>query len=133
MLYPNNVGGVMLRAGIAVFALLAFLAPSLFFTPVANSQDAEIVATAAKPSVGAILAERADGTFSGTAFMAADRLVLTAYHVVEGARRILLKFPDYPAVDARVVGGNVNDDVAVLSIPGLPVRSLPLRRHWTGS
>ncbi len=116
----------MPRVTIAVVVLLSLLAPNLFFVPLANSQDAEAVATAAKPSVGAILAERPDRLFSGTGFMAADQIVLTAYHVVEGARRILLKFPDYPAVEAKLVGGSGNDDVAVLSIPGLPVRPLPL-------
>ena len=109
-----------------IVAALVLLVSSIHVDTVAQAQDIEAVASAAKSSVAVILAQRPDGNFSGTAFMAAEHLVLTANHVVKGATRVLLKFPDYPAVDARVVASEANDDVAVLTIPSLPVRPLPL-------
>jgi S1-C subfamily serine protease len=93
---------------------------------IANSQDVESVAVGAKPSVAVVLTQRADGIVSGTAFMAAEDLVLTAEHVVANARRIVVKFPNYPVVDAQLVASDSENDVAVLSIPELAVRPLPL-------
>ncbi len=107
-------------------ALLLTLLALLTFGRIANSQDVESVATGAKPSVALVLTQRADGVVSGTAFMAAEGLVLTAQHVVANARRIVVKFPNYPVVDARLVGSDSENDVAVLSIPELAVRPLPL-------
>lgn len=99
----------------------------LFLLPTgANSQDVESVALGAKPSVGVILAEVPSGISSGTAFQAAERLAVTAYHVIQDARRVILKFPDHPPVEARVAGVDINNDLAVLSFPTLPIRSLPL-------
>ncbi len=107
-------------------ALLLTVLALLTFGHIANSQDIESVAVGAKPSVAVVLAERADGVVSGTAFMAAERLVLTAEHVVAKSRRIVVKFPNYPVVDARLVVSDSENDVAVLSIPELAVRPLPL-------
>src|SRR5438876_8472307 len=114
-----------LRRRVSV-SLLPLLLIFLTLVPPANSQDVESVAVAAKPSVAVILVQRADGVVSGTAFMAAERLVLTAEHVVANARRIVVKFPYYPAVDAKLYGSDSENDVAVLAIAGLPVRPLPL-------
>jgi len=121
-------GGAQMRSmWKALMLLLPVLLIFLTLPPAVHSQDVETVAIAAKPSVAVILAQRADGGIaSGTAFMAAEKLILTAEHVVANAKRILVKFPDYPAVDARVSGADANNDVAVLAIPGLPVRPLPL-------
>ncbi len=123
-----GLGGCGMRL---VRKALALLLPSalmyLTLTPGAHSQDVESVASAAKASVAVILVQKTDGSIaSGTAFMAAEKLALTAAHVVVDARRVLVKFPDYSAVDARVAGSNSDDDVAVLNIPALPVRPLPL-------
>ncbi len=116
----------MHRSLVSSFAVLSLVVSSMLFVPLAHSQTVEAVATAARPSVAAILATRSDGTLRGTGFMAADRLVITTYHLVMGATRIVLKFPDYPEVEARVVQGDSISDVAVLTIPALPVRPLPL-------
>ena len=116
-----------MRKTLALVAILPFLlvsVPSL--TMVATAQGIGPAGDAAKPSVGVVLAERPDGKVSGTAFVVADRLALTADHVVRGARRIQIKFPNQSAVEAKVVGGNEKADVATLSIPSLPIRPLPL-------
>jgi S1-C subfamily serine protease len=107
-------------------ALLLPVLALLTLGRIANSEDVESVATGAKPSVAVVLAQRADGLVSGTAFMAAEDLLLTAEHVVANARRIVVKFPNFPVVDARLVASDSENDVAVLSIPELAVRPLPL-------
>jgi len=81
---------------------------------------------AARAGVGLLLVEHAGGTFPGTAFLVADHLVLTAAHLVDGARHIRLKFSAHPAVDAEVVKIDRNSDVAVLAIPRVAIRPLPL-------
>jgi S1-C subfamily serine protease len=107
-------------------ALLLTVLTLLSLGRIANSQDIESIATGAKPSVAVVLAQRADGLVSGTAFMAAEDLLLTAEHVVANARRIVVKFPNYPVVDARLLASDSENDVAVLSVPELSVRPLPL-------
>ena len=107
-------------------ALLLMIPALLMLVLTANSQDVESVATGAKLSVAVVLAQRGDGVVSGTAFMAAERLLLTAEHVVAASRRVAVKFPDYPAADVQLVGSDSENDVAVLSIPESGVRPLPL-------
>src|SRR6266513_631916 len=117
----------MMRKTLALVAILPFLLVSVpSVTRAATVQGIGPAGDAAKPSVGVVLAERPDGKVSGTAFVVADRLALTADHVVRGARRIQIKFPNQSAVEAKVVGGNEKADVATLSIPSLPIRPLPL-------
>lgn len=107
-------------------ALLLMIPALLTLVLTANSQDVESVAKGAKLSVAVVLAQRGDGVVSGTAFMAAERLLLTAEHVVAASRRVAVKFPDYPAADVQLVGSDSENDVAVLSIPESGVRPLPL-------
>jgi S1-C subfamily serine protease len=96
-------------------------------TPGAFAQDATAVAATASASVCAILVQTNDQeAYSGTGFLVANSLVLTANHVVQNARRILVKFPGEAAVDARVVSQDGASDLAVLSVPPLPIRSLSL-------
>ncbi|HTD45894.1 MAG TPA: serine protease [bacterium] len=117
----------MMRRTLAVVAILPFLVVSVpSLTRIATAQNIGTAVAAAAPSVGVVLAERPNGKVSGTAFVVADRLALTADHVVRGARRIQIKFPNQSAVEAKVVGGNEKADVATLSIPSLPIRPLPL-------
>ncbi len=111
---------------VSSFVVVLLFVSSPSFEPVAHGQDIENVATTAKPSVGVVFAERPDGTVTGTAFLVADQRAVTAYHVVDGARRILLKFPDSSAIESRVTSSDKNRDVAVLSAPNVPARPLPL-------
>jgi S1-C subfamily serine protease len=105
--------------------LFMILTPSSLVL-IANSQDVESVAVGAKSSVAVVLAERRDGVVSGTAFMAGERLLLTAEHVVASSRRVTVKFPDYPAADVQLVGSDRENDVALLSIAESVVRPLSL-------
>ncbi len=54
----------------------------------------------------------------GTAFVAGDHLVLTAAHVVAGARTVVLRFPGREPVAAEVVVVDAGDDTAVLRVDG---------------
>lgn len=54
----------------------------------------------------------------GSAFVAGDRMVLTAAHVVTGARTIELRFPGLPVLAAQVVGIDADDDTALLRVVG---------------
>lgn len=116
-----------MRSALKPLVPLLLMALAFFaLVPIASPQDAESVAVAAKPSVAVVLTQRADGVVSGTAFMAAGGLVLTAEHVIAESQEIVVKFPNHPAVDAEPVGSDSDNDVAVLSIPELSVRPLPL-------
>src|SRR5579884_16120 len=90
-----------------------------------NNPDVQQMIQAAKPSVGVVLSERPTGLTSGTAFVAGDRLAVTAYDVVRGASRLLIKFPDTPWMDSRVVETDPVHDLASVTIDK-PVRALPL-------
>ncbi|MCA1834635.1 MAG: trypsin-like peptidase domain-containing protein [Actinobacteria bacterium] len=65
----------------------------------------------------------------GTGFVVrSDGVVVTNYHVVEGAQRItvITQGPDVQRYEARVIGGDASADLAVLKIPaqGLPTVAL---------
>jgi S1-C subfamily serine protease len=65
----------------------------------------------------------------GTGFVIrSDGVVVTNYHVVEGAQRItvITQSPDTRRYSARVIGGDANADLAVLKIraQGLPTATL---------
>src|SRR2546429_4362826 len=116
-----------MRRPLALVAFLLFLlvsVPSL--TRAATAQGIGPAGDAAKPSVGVVLAERPDGKVSGTAFVVADRLALTADHVVRGARRIQIKFPNQSPAEAKVVEGNEKADLPTPAVPLLSIRPLPL-------
>ncbi|HLJ58974.1 MAG TPA: trypsin-like peptidase domain-containing protein [bacterium] len=116
----------MRRTVSGCIAVLFLASGCLLSIPTAKAQDVEVVVANAKSSVAVILAKGPKGVFSGTGFFIGNGLVLTANHVVQGATQIALKFPEYPAVQARLVRSSQANDVAVLSIPNLPVRPLSL-------
>lgn len=91
-----------------------------------SSPQAESIAAPVKPRVGVIVAERGEGISSGTAFAATERLALTAYHLVAGSSRIILKFPNSSPVESRVIATDIPNDVAVLALPDSSVPPLPL-------
>ncbi|MDR7523631.1 MAG: trypsin-like peptidase domain-containing protein [Armatimonadota bacterium] len=108
--------------GLAFYLILALGT----LVPAAESQDTESVFAGSRASVAAVGSDTPGGVSIGSAFAAADRLALTAHHVIRDARRVIVRFPDYPPVDARVVATDSVNDLAVLAIPALPVRPLPL-------
>jgi trypsin-like peptidase len=92
----------------------------------ASSQTVQSVAAAATRSVCIVLAERGNGTTSGTGFMVADGFVLTARHVVQGADRLRVLCPEHPAIDISVVNTDADNDTALLRGTLLSVRPLPI-------
>ncbi|MCA1817476.1 MAG: DegQ family serine endoprotease [Acidobacteria bacterium] len=68
---------------------------------------------------------REEGVGSGV-IVSADGLVLTNYHVIDGAQQIKVELTDKRVLEARVIGADKPSDLAVLKIDatGLPV--LPL-------
>lgn len=115
-----------MRATKALAALFLLLFTIFILGLAAHSQDAESVAAVAKPSVAVVLTQRPGGVGSGTAFLVAERLIVTAEHVIANSRHIAVKFPQHPPVEAQLVDSDSESDVAVLSIPPLHLRPLPL-------
>ena len=75
------------------------------------------------PSVVSIIAERENDfeDSSGSGFIYDhERHVVTNFHVVEGATRVLVFFSDDTEVEASVVGLDQESDLAVLRLENLP-------------
>ncbi len=62
----------------------------------------------------------------GSGWVASARLVVTNAHVVAGIRELRVDTPSGRSFSAMVVAFDVADDVAVLLVPGLGARALPL-------
>ncbi len=70
-----------------------------------------------------------DGRGVGTGFVVrADGVIVTNYHVVEGAQRItvITPEPDAERYDARVIGGDPAADLAVLKVEAQDLPTIPL-------
>jgi S1-C subfamily serine protease len=86
----------------------------------------------ATPSVSESLKDEAgeQGTATGSGFeINGQGMILTNWHVVEHAAKVLVSFGEgSKTVEAQVVGKDPSDDAAVLSIPtgGLTLHPLPL-------
>lgn len=70
-----------------------------------------------------IMAREAVLTQQGTGFLVGPELLMTAAHVVGGAREISVETPDGPR-EATVVACDARHDVAVLAVPGATGRIL---------
>lgn len=69
------------------------------------------------------------GTATGSGFViASDGTILTNYHVVENAVKVTVSFQHGKAVEAKVIGKDPSNDLAVLRIPteGLTMHPLTL-------
>ena len=67
------------------------------------------------PATVALLSERTGSSGSGV-IVAADGLILTAAHVVQGAESMLVVFPDGKQVQGKVLGANYSRDSAMVRI-----------------
>jgi S1-C subfamily serine protease len=110
-------------AVVATFALSLsgcgfFSTPLLTARPVdgAPFEDVAAATTLSVAKVGGTGC--AGGDPIGSAFVAGDHLVLTAAHVVAGARTVDLRFPGREPVAAGVVVVDAGDDTAVLRVDG---------------
>lgn len=84
--------------------------------------DVAAVTAVVRPAIGHVRAVGAavdggDAVGSGVLFHA-DGLMLTAHHVVEGAASVVVVLDDGRRVAARIVGGDVDTDIAVLDLDG---------------
>jgi S1-C subfamily serine protease len=69
-----------------------------------------------------------DGESTGSGFVVeSDGTILTNEHVVEGATKVRVTFGDERTVDARVVGSDASNDVAVLKVDPKGLDLKPLR------
>lgn len=85
----------------------------------------------APPSPGEVLRgeEGQHGTATGSGFeIDGDGTILTNWHVVENAAKVTVSFEERRAVEAKVIGKDPSDDMAVLRVPteGLTLHPLPL-------
>jgi len=108
-----------------------FSAPLLTARPVDGTPFGNVVAgtTLSVAKVGGTGCE--GGEPVGSAFVAGDHLVLTAAHVVAGARTVDLRFPGREPVAADVVMVDAGDDTAVLRVdsdlpPALALATTPV-------
>ena len=105
--------GALVLTGCAAFA-----APLLPARPVDAAPFAQVIG-ATSPSVAKVGGKTCSGAdLVGSAFVAADHLVLTAAHVVAGARTVELRFPGREPVVAELVMVDADDDTAVLRVAG---------------
>jgi S1-C subfamily serine protease len=82
---------------------------------------------AAAPSVVRILGTACGLGIEGSGWIAAPRTVVTAAHVVAGEDDTTVSpFGSSTKLEARVIGFDPTNDIAVLRVPGLSGRPLPL-------
>jgi S1-C subfamily serine protease len=82
---------------------------------------------AAAPSVVRILGTACGLGIEGSGWIAAPRTVVTAAHVVAGEHDTTVNpFGSSATLKAQVIGFDSTNDIAVLRVPGLPGRPLPL-------
>jgi S1-C subfamily serine protease len=107
----------------------AFPTPSTGGTVVAASTDIEGVVRKVLPAVVNVVAESAQGTGEGTGFVVReDGIVVTNFHVVEGATsvKVLTSDAEPKEYEARVIGGDIQADLAVLDIDAEGLATVPL-------
>lgn len=81
---------------------------------------------AASASVVQIQGEACGLNVSGSGWVAGPETVVTNAHVIAGVDSVSVFAPGGTAFAATPVGYRTRDDVAVLSVPGLPLESLPI-------
>jgi len=130
------------RAWLAVAAVVALLVVTAVVAFRWGASDTAQPAPAASPSPTAeaplttaqifaalapsVVAIENVGTGSGTGVIAnAEGLVLTALHVVDGARSIRLTFADGSTAGATVAGSDPANDIAILAPESLPSVVVP--------
>ena len=75
------------------------------------------VAQQTMPATVALLSEGTNSSGSGV-LVSADGLILTAAHVVQGAKEMLVVFPDGEQVTGKVLGANYSKDIAMVKAKG---------------
>jgi S1-C subfamily serine protease len=103
--------------------------PSSTSTPQAGSGRVVRVVQRVLPAVVNVVAESGESKGEGTGFVVrSDGIVVTNFHVVEGASKltVLTSAQDPVHYDARVIGGDVESDIAVLKVDAADLPTVPL-------
>jgi S1-C subfamily serine protease len=93
---------------------------------------AEVVARAVQ-STSNIEADGCGGRHEGSGFAVAEGLVATNAHVVAGADRVRVRLPNGKLLRATIVAFDPRIDLALLSVPGLGQRPLPIAEAKEGA
>ena len=98
------------------------------------TSDAKQVYEGAKESVAQIQAVTGEGQSTGTGFVvSADGLIVTNGHVVDGAQQVTVPLgTDGTERTAQVVGGDADQDLAVLKVDTASSPLTPLRLSTSG-
>ena len=98
------------------------------------TSDARQVYDGAKESVAQIQAVTSEGQSTGTGFVvSADGLIVTNGHVVDGAQQVTVQLgTDGTERTAQVVGGDADQDLAVLKVDTASSPLTPLRLSTSG-
>ena len=98
------------------------------------TSDAKQVYEGAKESVAQIQAVTSEGQSTGTGFVVStDGLIVTNGHVVDGAQEVTVQLgTDGTQRTAQVVGGDADQDLAVLKVDTAGGALTPLRRSTSG-
>lgn len=78
-------------------------------------QKISAVATKAMPATVALISQESGASGSGV-ITTADGLILTAAHVIEGAEKVQVVFPDGKQVTGNVLGANLSKDIGMVKI-----------------
>ena len=92
---------------------------------IANRSAVNITTRIVQPEDFPFLSGPREGTGSGSVLDRSGH-ILTNYHVVEDARQILVTLYDSSTCEARLVGSDPNNDLAVLKIDAPPEKLFPI-------
>jgi S1-C subfamily serine protease len=97
---------------------------------VATGRDAVVnVVDTVLPAVVNVVSDTADGRGEGTGFVVrSDGIIVTNYHVVENASKITVLTSDQDPTEynARVIGGDVGADLAILDVDATDLPTVQL-------
>lgn len=112
----------IIRQFLPAAAAIALAGPSTAREPAATLKDltrletkVENVAAEVMPATVALLSDRTGSSGSGV-IVSAKGLILTAAHVVQGADKVLVVFPDGKQVQGQVLGANFSRDIGMVQI-----------------
>ncbi len=129
-------GSALLLAACSTRTIDTLAQPRVFPTPSSETVTVDPATTSIErvvqqvlPAVVNVVSESAQGTGEGTGFVVrADGIVVTNFHVVEGASSVKVLTSDEQPKEytARVIGGDVQADLAVLDIDAQGLATVPL-------
>ncbi|MFV2209854.1 trypsin-like peptidase domain-containing protein [Actinomadura sp. LOL_016] len=115
-----GAGGAGAAAAVALTGEPAPTATTAVTGASTSNGSVSAVASAVLPSVVSITAQSGAGSSGGSGVVLSENgTILTNAHVVDGARQVAVKFSDGKTAQARVVGTDGTNDIAVLQAQGV--------------